>query len=31
MTGDILEVMERLPKAERDHVAAVIEEVEDEV
>lgn len=31
MSGDILEVMERLPKAERDRVAAVIEEVEDEV
>ena len=31
MSGDILEVMKRLPKAERDRVAAVIEEVEDEV
>jgi len=31
LVGDILEVMDTLPKAERDRVAAAIEEVENEV
>lgn len=31
LTGDLLEVMDGLPKAERERVAAVIEEVEDAV